>query len=68
MTAPLAYSVPDAAAAVGISERALRLSIANSELPVRYWNSKPLVGAEDLAAWFKGLPSESPAERRRAKA
>lgn len=61
--APIAYSAAGAAAAVGLGltsiRAALRLSPEDGGLPRHYLNSKPIILAEDLIAWVRGLPTVS---------
>lgn len=57
---PLAYSIPDAAVAVGYSETVLKEVVRRGELVPRYANSKPVLLAEDLLAWLQSLPLEPP--------
>lgn len=65
MADPIALPLPEAAAAVGLSERELRRAIAANELAPRYRGSKPLIDVEELRDWFRALPTERP-ERRTA--
>ena len=55
--APVAYNLPDACAAVGLSERTLRDAIRRGDLAVRYAGRKVLIRADDLAAWVDAMPS-----------
>ncbi|WP_372595450.1 helix-turn-helix domain-containing protein [Actinotalea sp.] len=55
---PLAYTIPDAAQAVGLSERSIRDAIRRGDLAPRYFGSKPLIPAAELDAWLHSLPSE----------
>lgn len=63
MTAPLAYSIPDAAQAVGLSERSIRDAIRRGDLAPRFYGAKPLITAAELDAWLNALPS-APRTRR----
>lgn len=58
MSARLAYAIAEAAAVVGLSPDVIRRAIKSRDLPVHYAGSKPLVLAEDLAAWVAALPTE----------
>lgn len=58
--AQIGYTVPQAAAQVGLSERTIRDAIKDNYLPVRYLGIKALVKHQDLEDWFDKLPSESP--------
>lgn len=60
MTSKLAYSVAEAAEAVGLSERVIRDAIKDSKIAVRYMNTKAIIRREDLADYIEQLPSESP--------
>lgn len=60
MSEKLAYSIPEAAEAVGLSERTLRDAIKDSRIAVRYMNTKAIIRREDLADYIDKLPSESP--------
>jgi hypothetical protein len=55
----LAYNITEAAAEVGLSERALKDAIRENKLHAKYYNTKPLVSHADLEAWYESLPSES---------
>jgi len=56
--APIAYSVKDAAAAVGVSVRKLESLIQSGDLNVRYVGSKRVLSAAELHAWIESLPYE----------
>jgi hypothetical protein len=58
---PLAYSIDDAAAAVGYSSDTIRRQIDKGNLSVRYANRKPVILRSELEAWLESLPSEPPA-------
>lgn len=62
MTAPLAYTVKQAAAAVGLSESSIRQLIRENTLPARYYGNgtrKTLrIRVPDLEAWLNSLPDE----------
>ena len=57
--AQIGYTVAQAAAQVGLSERTIRDAIKDSYLPARYFNTKALVKHQDLEDWFDKLPAES---------
>lgn len=61
MTTPLALTIPDAAAAVGVSESTLRRAIATHSLIARYVGTKPVIQVRELDAWLESLPSLPPA-------
>jgi len=54
---PLAYTVQQAAAAVGLSDRFIRARLADGSLRGRMANSKPLIPSDELERWLKSLPS-----------
>ncbi|SEC89311.1 helix-turn-helix transcriptional regulator [Arthrobacter woluwensis] len=56
----LAYSIPEAAEAIGQSTDTIRRSIARGDLSVKYPNSKPVILASELESWLDSLPSEAP--------
>lgn len=56
--ARISYALPDAADAVGLSERTLRDAIAEGSLIAHYQGRKPLVMHRDLEAWVESLPTE----------
>ena len=56
----LAYSLEEAEAATGYSQRTLRRAIADDKLIARYANSKPVITAEELTNWLNSLPTEAP--------
>jgi hypothetical protein len=60
MSAKLAYTLQEAADAVGMKLSALRAIIAKGDLAVKYPNSKPVIPADELKAWLDSLPSEAP--------
>ena len=60
MSDKLAYSIEEAAAAVGYSSDTIRRAIRNSELVARYANSNPVVMAAELTAWLESKPTEPP--------
>lgn len=54
----ISYSVKQAAAATGLSDKAIRRLIYADKLPARYNNTTVLIPADALKAWFASLPSE----------
>jgi excisionase family DNA binding protein len=58
MVTVLAYTLTDAAAAVGLSERTLRDAIGEGSLTAHYSGRKPLIRPADLEAWLESLPTE----------
>jgi len=56
----LAYTIPEAAEAAGISVSSLRRHINNKNLTVRYPTKTPVILAEELNAWLLALPTEAP--------
>ena len=61
MSTRLSYTIPEAAAAVGVSEWTIRAEIRANRLAARYVGSKPLIPASELEAWLESLPSEKAA-------
>lgn len=53
---PLAYSVKDAAEAVGISKSLMEQLIARGDLHPRWVNSKRILPTTELLAWIDSLP------------
>jgi excisionase family DNA binding protein len=58
MTARLAYSIPEAALAVGVSESTIRRAVRSGSLPVKYPSGRPVIRAVDLEAWLDAAPDE----------
>lgn len=56
--APLAYTVRDAALALGVSERVIRDYINTGHLPVRFVGTKPIIPADGLREFLDDLPDE----------
>jgi hypothetical protein len=56
----LAYSIDDAATAVGYSADTIRREVDKGNLSVRYANRKPIILRSELEAWLESLPSERP--------
>ena len=57
---PLAYSVRDAPAAIGISASLLEQLIARGDIIPRWVNSKRVLPATELQAWIDALPYDKP--------
>ena len=57
---PLAYSLPAAAEAVGVSLSTVRTEIKSGALRVRYVGTKPIIPTDELSAWLKRLPLRAP--------
>lgn len=55
-----AYSIPEAAESIGIGISKLRQKIRNSEIAVKYIDSKPVILATEIDAYLDSLPSEAP--------
>lgn len=58
----LAYSIPEAAGATGLSVASVRKAIDQGYLPVTYPKplNKPVILVTDLANWLEASPSERP--------
>lgn len=54
----IAFSIDEAAEAVGYSTDTVRRAIRNNDIAVKYANSKPIILASELQAWAEALPSE----------
>jgi len=54
----IAFTIEEAAEAVGYSTDTVRRAIRNSDLAVKYYNTKPIILASELQAWAEALPSE----------
>lgn len=57
-TERLAYTLPDAAHALSVSQDVLRRAIHSGDLPFRRNGRTYLIRTTDLLAWFESLPSE----------
>lgn len=55
---PIAYTIPDAAEACGVSETVLKEAITAGDITRRYPTSKPVIEADELREWVKSLPLE----------
>jgi hypothetical protein len=63
----LAYSIPNFARAVDLSETTVREAINKNDLIVSYPTAagkKPIITKKNAEAWLDSLPVESPRERR----
>lgn len=61
MTERLAYTIAEAAEAVGVSVTTIRRAIASGALPVRFLGqgrTRPSIDRDDLVAWIKAAPRE----------
>jgi hypothetical protein len=58
VSAPLAYSVAAAAAAVGISESSIKIAIAKGDITPRFLGVKKLITHTELEGWLASLPTE----------
>src|SRR5690606_40177308 len=63
MSTRLSYTIPEAAAAVGVSEWTIRAEIRANRLAARYVGSKPLIPASELEAWLESLPRDRKSTR-----
>lgn len=55
---PIAYTIPGAAEASGVSPDVIRRAIRAGNLTARYPTSRPVVLADDLRAWLASTPTE----------
>lgn len=53
----LAYPIPEAAEAAGVSEKVLRQAINKGDLQRRYPSSRPVILTTDLQEWLESLPN-----------
>jgi len=56
----IAFSIEEAAEAIGYSPDTVRRAIRNNDLVARYANSKPVILATELQEWMQSLPTENP--------
>ena len=54
----IAFSIEEAAEAIGYSPDTVRRAIRNNDLVARYANSKPVILATELQEWLASLPTE----------
>ncbi|PKV80852.1 helix-turn-helix domain-containing protein [Nocardia fluminea] len=54
----ISYNTRQAAAATGIAESTLRQLVRQGKLAARYNGASILIDAEDLARYYRSLPSE----------
>ena len=59
---PLAYSIPQVAAALSVSERQIYVLAARAGLPTIKIGGRRLVRVADLRAWLAAQPAAVPAE------
>lgn len=57
---PLAYSVKDAAGAVGVSYSKLEELIKRNDIFVRWVDGKRIIPVKELLAWLDTLPLDKP--------
>ncbi len=60
----LAYSVTEAAEAMGVSPSLIRQAISDNELVARYAKTKTVIAAPELERWRDALPTEPPRKTR----
>ncbi|MET4607636.1 excisionase family DNA binding protein [Bradyrhizobium sp. JR4.1] len=56
---PLAYSIIEAAKAIGISRTSIYVEIAKGRLRVRKVGRRSLISDADLKAWLAALPNKT---------
>ncbi|MDQ0576449.1 putative site-specific integrase-resolvase [Agromyces albus] len=54
----LAYTLPEAAEAVGVSLRTIQYEMASGDLRPVYVKTKPLLTRDELVRWLGNLPTE----------
>jgi hypothetical protein len=57
---PVAYTISDAADAVGMGKAAFNAILASGDITRRYPNSKPIISHAELVAWVESLPVDKP--------
>lgn len=57
---PLAYSIENAGAAVGVKRDTLYRAIARGELTARKIGSRTVITADELRAWLASAPAIAP--------
>lgn len=60
---PLAYSIEEAAAAVGVSSSTIKNHIRLHNLIARYPHSRSVIEASELHEWLQHLPTEPKSPR-----
>lgn len=60
MSQKIAYNLKEAAEAAGVSVSTLRRAIANNDLVANYPTASAVILREELEAWIKSSPTESP--------
>lgn len=66
-----AYSIPNFAATVDVSEDTIRKAVNDGALKARYPTEagrKPLIFREDALEWLRNLPTEKPAAEKSSAA
>jgi len=64
MAEKLAYTIAEAAEAVGYSQKTIRRAIASNDLIARYGTgTKPVIEADELRAWLRSRPTVPERER-----
>ncbi|GLK17192.1 hypothetical protein GCM10017602_16740 [Herbiconiux flava] len=58
--AKIAYSIPEAADAAGLSTTSIRNAIARNDLVPSFYGPKPLLPRAELERWLVAMPSEPP--------
>lgn len=53
-----AYTVQSAAKAYDVSMDTIRAAIKRGDLVAKYPTSRPIIGADEMRAWFDALPTE----------
>ena len=56
----LSYSLPEAAAAIGVSVQTIRRAIDKGDIVTRYPTRKPVIPVTELQSWLDRLPTEAP--------
>jgi hypothetical protein len=56
----IAYTILEAAQAVGYSDWVIKKAIAAGDITPRYANSKPIIPHTELVAWVESLPVDKP--------
>ena len=57
---PVAYTITDAAQAVGMGKAAFNAILAAGDITRRYPNSKPIISHAELVEWVESLPVDKP--------